>query len=122
MTLTAADRQTIHSVIERQLLAFQQDDAERAFSCASPGIREKFGPAANFLRMVQVAYPAVYRPRSVLFETLVCIQCLPAQEVLFLSSEGTLMKALYLMQKQPDGSWKIDGCFLKASQDDDLAE
>lgn len=122
MNVTAADRRTIRSVIEQQLIALQTDDAETAFALASPDIQAKFVTAANFLYMVKVAYPAVYRPRSVMFETLVLVQDIPAQEVFLLAPDGTLMKAIYLMQKQLNGAWKIDGCFLEVSQDSDPAK
>jgi hypothetical protein len=34
------------------------------------------------------------------------------QPVLLLDPEGVLMRALYLMEKQPDGTWRINGCYL----------
>lgn len=112
MTLHAADRTEIRSVIEAQLQAFQNDDAEAAFGFASPSIREVFSTAKNFIQMVQQSYPAVYRPRSVIFEALTNLQGVPAQPVLLLSEAGVPVRALYLMEKQPDHSWKISGCYL----------
>jgi len=112
MTLNNQDRILIRSVIERQLKAFEQDDAATAYTFASSGIREKFGSPESFLEMVKTAYPAVYRPRSVMFESLGSVQGVPAQEVILLSPEGKLVKAIYLMEQQADGSWKIGGCFL----------
>jgi hypothetical protein len=64
------DQVAIRSVIEQQIQAFQRDDANAAFSFASPGIRAKFKTSNNFLQMVQMTYPSVYRPRSVMFERL----------------------------------------------------
>lgn len=106
------DQEAIRSVIEQQLQAFQQDNASAAFSFASPGIRAKFGTPQDFLRMVQVTYPSVYRPRSVMFERLGLVNGLLAQELLLLDPAGKLVRALYVMEKQPDGSWKIGGCYL----------
>ena len=112
MDVNDIDRAAIRSVIQRQLQAFQADDAAAAFEFASPEIREKFGTAENFLRMVKLAYVAVYRPRSVMFENLVTVKGIPTQEVFLLGPDGNLVKALYLMELQPNGTWKISGCFL----------
>lgn len=120
MNVTSHDRQAIRSVIEDQLCAFQRDDAEAAFSFASEDIQAKFATAQNFLHLVKVAYPAVYRPRAVLFETLEVDQS-PMQEVLLLAPDGTVFKAMYLMHKQETGDWRIDGCFLESSENLDLA-
>jgi hypothetical protein len=112
MEVTETDRTTIRSVIERQLQAFQNDDATGAFAFASPGIQERFGTPENFMHMVKTAYPAVYRPRSVLFEDLTNMRGVLTQVVLLLDPEGVPMRALYLMEKQSDSTWRIDGCFL----------
>jgi hypothetical protein len=110
--LTAADRLGIQTVIEQQLKAFRQDDAARAFAFASPSIQAKFGTPAVFLRMVQTAYQPVYRPRHVTFKELQLKDGVPTQEVFLVGPDGVPVMAFYLMQKQPDGAWKIDGCYL----------
>ncbi len=120
MNLTAMDRQMIRSVIEQQLLAFQQDDATAAFAFASEDVQAKFVQAKHFLDMVKLAYPAVYRPRAVLFETLADDHA-PIQEVLLLAPNGDLVKAIYLMHRQSAGTWLIDGCLLESNESLDLA-
>ena len=70
MKITETDRTAIRCVIERQLQAFQNNDAISAFAFATPGIQRQFVSPENFIHMVKTAYPAVYRPRSVLFENL----------------------------------------------------
>ena len=42
--------------------------AARAFSYATPGIRELFGSPETFMAMVKSSYPVVYRPRNVVFQ------------------------------------------------------
>jgi Domain of unknown function (DUF4864) len=106
------DPMAIRSVIEQQLQAFQKDDANKAFSFASPSIQKQFGNAQNFMSMVKESYPAVYRPRSVIFEKLNLVGGNPTQSVLLLDPGGTLMKAVYIMEKQANGSWLINGCYL----------
>mgnify|MGYP005841796305 CR=1 FL=1 len=112
MEVTATDRAEIRSVIERQLKAFQNDDAIGAFAFASPGIQMRFKSPENFMEMVKTAYQAVYRPRSVLFEDLTKMGGVLTQPVLLLDAEGVLMRALYLMEKQADASWRINGCYV----------
>ncbi|MEG3844133.1 DUF4864 domain-containing protein [Microcoleus sp. herbarium14] len=112
MQITDRDRAFIRSAVEQQLQAFQKDDAAKAFAFASPGIQQQFRTAENFMHMVKIAYQAVYRPRSVLFESLATVEGIPAQPVLLLDSEGIPVRAIYIMEKQFDNSWLINGCYL----------
>ena len=100
------------AVIENQIAAFQRDDADGAFAFAAPSIRQKFGDAATFIRMVRDGYRPVYRPREVLFRGIDATGALPIQEVLVVGPDGRGFIARYPMQKQPDGGWLIAGCFL----------
>ncbi|MEE3719015.1 DUF4864 domain-containing protein [Tumidithrix elongata RA019] len=112
MHLTNSDKEEILSVIKKQLEALQKDDAIAAFSCASEFIQAQFGSPATFMDMVKTAYPAVYRPRSVIFEDIALINGAIAQPVLLLGQDDDLVMAYYLMLKQSDLSWKINGCIL----------
>lgn len=113
MNITQSDRAAIRSVVERQLAAFQRDDAVGAFAFASLEIQAQFLTAANFMQMVKRSYPVLYRPRSVIFEELTTLQGSLAQPVLLLDAQENLLKALYLMEKHPDGHWRIQGCYLQ---------
>ena len=112
MDISDNDRRSIRTVVEAQLCALQQDDAETAFSFASPGIQAMFRTPERFLHMVQQSYEPVYRPRSVIFEDLATLQGTPTQPVLLLSPQGIPVRALYLMERQPNGVWKVNGCYL----------
>jgi hypothetical protein len=112
MEVTDNDRTAIRFVISHQIEAFQKDDAVGAFSFASREIKAQFGTPENFMRMVKTAYDPVYRPRSVMFEKIAYIEGFPSAQVLLLDREGRLIKAIYLMQRQPNGNWKIAGCQL----------
>ena len=110
--VSPSDTRAVREVIEAQLDAFRKDDAARAFSLATPGIRERFGSAGDFLDMVRNSYAVVYRPKSVLFEAPVLIDGEVVQPVRMTDAEGRGWIALYPMQRQPDGSWRTNGCQL----------
>jgi uncharacterized protein DUF4864 len=112
-----ADRGAIRALIEDQLAAFQRDDAGAAFGFASPTIRGQFGTAENFIGMVRRGYAPVYRPREVAFGALVGMEGRIVQKVLLVGPDGQPVTALYIMEKQPDGTWRIDGCLLTQSDD-----
>lgn len=110
--LSGQDALAIRAVIAEQLDAFAQDDAPRAFSLATPGIRAQFGTPEAFIEMVRTGYPVVYRPKSVQFEEPVIAGGEVIQPVRMIDSEGRAWLALYPMQRQPDGAWRINGCQL----------
>ena len=102
----------IRSVIQDQLGAFTRDDAAGAFGYASPGIQRMFGTPENFMNMVQQGYPPVHRPQSYVFGMLRQEPEGPVQEVVITDASGAQWLALYSMEQQPDGAWKISGCSL----------
>ncbi len=110
--LSAADRASIRQVVEKQLDAFQRDDAVEAFSYATPSIQAQFGNPADFIRMVRTAYEAVYRPRATLFLDAFVTEDFIVQPVQVVAPDGTVMIAFYTMERQPGGEWRIAGCVL----------
>ena len=110
--LSAPDAAAVREVIEAQLDAFRRDDAQRAFSFAAPGIREQFGSAENFMQMVRTSYGVVYRPRSVKFETFEVVDEQVFQPVRMTDADGQAWVAIYGVERQSDGSWRINGCRL----------
>jgi hypothetical protein len=106
------DARAVREVIEAQLDAFRSDDAERAFSLATPGIRATFGSPENFMDMVRSSYAVVYRPKSVAFEAPVLVDGQIVQPVRMTDAEGRIWLAIYPMQRQADGSWRTNGCQL----------
>ncbi|MBD2358248.1 DUF4864 domain-containing protein [Tolypothrix sp. FACHB-123] len=112
MDISPSDAIAIRETIERQLAAFQKDDSAGAFALASPEIQIQFRNPENFIQMVRLGYPAVYRPRSVFFEKIKTIHGKITQLVLLLGPDGIPVRALYIMDKQRDALWKINGCVL----------
>ncbi len=106
------DALAIRAVIADQLDAFTHDDAPRAFSLATEGIRAQFGTPEAFINMVRSAYPVVYRRKAVRFETPAVIEGEIIQPVRMTDAEGRTWLALYPMQREADGGWRINGCQL----------
>lgn len=97
-------------VIEAQLTAFARDDARGAFAYASPPTQAIFGSPERFMSMVRESYPAIYRPQAVAFSSRIRT---PggghAQPVSLIGPDGLGVVAMYRMEEQPDGSWRIAG-------------
>lgn len=110
------DATAIRAVIAEQLEAFARDDARRAFALATTGIRERFGTAEVFMDMVRTGYPVVYRPKSVQCEQPAVVDGEVIQPVRMTDAEGNAWIALYPMQRQADGVWRINGCQLARLQ------
>lgn len=103
----------IREVITNQIAAFQRDDGAAAFAYASPDIQNKFGTVDNFMAMVRSGYPAVYRPVSYEYGSLLNYRGSPIQLVTFVGADGKIIIARYWMEQQSDGQWKIDGVELR---------
>ncbi|MCI0431944.1 MAG: DUF4864 domain-containing protein [Rhodospirillales bacterium] len=112
-----ADRAAIAQVIQSQMAAFQKDDGPTAYGYASPTIQQKFVNPDIFLEMVKTGYPAVYHPREVQFRELKVENGRLLQEVFVVGPDGNPALAIYEMQRQPDGSWRINGCWLTRAPD-----
>jgi hypothetical protein len=110
--VSPSDKAAIAAVIQDQIAAFKVDDASRAFGYASPGIQAKFGTPEEFLNMVRTGYGQVYRAAEVTFRDITIEQGVPVQAVEIRGMDGTGVLALYFMERQADGSWKINGVLI----------
>jgi len=106
------DRAEIVRVIGAQMDAFLRGDGTEAFSYAAPSIRAMFQTPERFMTMVQRGYLPVYRPRNVQFLDLVESSGRPLQKVQVVGPDGLPVMAVYTMELQPDGTWRIAGCVL----------
>lgn len=106
------DRRAGREAITSQIEAFKRDDGAAAYGQAAPSIQQIFPSQDGFMEMVRQGYRPVYRPRTYEFgatreEGDGFEQALRIQD-----AEGVDWDAVYTLQKQPDGSWKISGCRL----------
>jgi len=112
--VSSSDRDAIRDVIQSQVEAFRRDDGEAAFGFASPNIRGMFGTSEIFMDMVRQGYRPVYRPRVFEFREIVTLHGMVTQKVHVIGPDGRPVTAFYPMSQQPDGSWRIEGCYLQA--------
>ena len=115
--LSTADRAAIQQIIQAQVDAFRRDDGDAAFGYASPTIQGMFGRSDVFMDMVRQGYQPVYRPRVFDFREIVDLHGQPAQKVHVVGPDGRPVTAIYPMTQLPDGSWRIDGCYLQAPEE-----
>ncbi len=108
----ADDIGAAQDVIRSQERAFSRDDANAAYSYAAPAIREIFPEARTFMFMVQHSYPPVYRHKSFEFGEVRAQDGRVAQRVHIIDADGQPWEALYTLEQQDDGSFKITGCIL----------
>ena len=104
-------------VIHAQEQAFGRDDATAAYSYAAPAIKQIFPAADIFMSMVENTYAPVYRHKSFEFGDSRIEGNWIAQRVHIIDANGEAWEALYTLEQQGDGSYKITGCsLLKAGQ------
>jgi hypothetical protein len=113
--LPAAEWQAIKKVIAAQRAAIIAGDADRAFAYASPGIQQQFRDAATFLAMVDAAYAALESARYVEFLEGAVLDGIVVQPLRLIDADNTVRVALYTMEKQADGGWRISSCRIAPS-------
>ncbi len=101
----------VQSVISDQIEALMADDADRAYSYASPDIRSLYPDKNTFLTMVRKNYQPVYHAGNYAFgrSKLIGGGEMVLQEVMISGREGKDWTAIYEMRLMDDGSYKVNG-------------
>jgi ketosteroid isomerase-like protein len=111
----ASDQDQIKAVIEEQLNAFAVDDGATALTYAAPMVKQIFRTPEQFMAMVKKGYQPVYRNSARLFGDVFQDGLgRPAMRVVLTGADGKRYEAMYAMEKQADGTWKIAGCVILA--------
>jgi len=102
---------TARDIIEKQISAFLNDDIETAYSFAAPGIKAAYPDPRFFVEMVKRNYGPVYRPGNYAFGrgVLGADGNTIAQELLITGPMGKDWRAVYVLEKQADGAFRITG-------------
>ena len=110
--VTERDARAVNTVIEAQLQAFTEGDAQSAFAHASPAIRTQFGNAQNFMSIVRAGYPMLVQITARSFFVPEWAGGTLLQKVQLRDRAGTQWLATYQLQQQADSTWRIHGCVL----------
>ena len=103
-----AQQGAITDVIDQQLMAFKADDVDRAFTFASPNIKNIFRTPENFGTMVRNGYPMVWRPAEVRYLELREVAGSLWQRVQITDAQGRVHLLDYQMIETENG-WQING-------------
>jgi ketosteroid isomerase-like protein len=111
--------QALRQTIGQQINAFQRRDKAAAWALATPQLQKRFSNPDVFMAMVDGHYEAIAKAHKFNFEAIAKRADsggdMRVQKVFLTDQRGKGFFATYLMQKQPDGSWKIAGCQLLKS-------
>ena len=112
-----AEIKAAQETIGAQIEAFKRGDDATAYGYAAPTIKNIFPTLEAFMGMVTGAYQPVYKPQSYAFgksEEMGATSII--QQVLIVGPDGKDYEAVYTLERQPDGTYKITGVSLKASK------
>lgn len=116
---TPGEWQAIKRVVGDQLAALRKNDGARAFTFASRALQAQFESVENFMRMVHAGYQPLIDARYDEFLEGAVIDGRPIQPLRLTLQDGTVLVALYTMEKVPDADgdarWRIAGCMLAPS-------
>jgi hypothetical protein len=111
-----AEIRAAQSAIDGQMQAFSRNDNEGAYAFAAPNIKRIFPTVDIFMDMVTGAYQPVHKPRSYAFGKVEEMSATSIiQQVLIVGPDGKDYEAVYTLELQPDGAWRITGVSLRAS-------
>ena len=104
------------TTIDSQIRAFLADDPRTAYSYAAPNVQRIFPTVEAFMGMVTGGYMPVYRPKSYAFGKIeVTGPNSITQQVLIVGPDGKDYEAVYTLELQPDGVYRITGVRLRAA-------
>ena len=115
LALASADWTAIRDVIGEQLEALKAGDGAKAMTYAAPGIRAQFGTPDTFMRMVREGYAALLTARRTQFLEGAVIDGTIVQPLRLILPDDSVLVALYQLQRQRDGTWRIAGCVIAPS-------
>ena len=96
-------------IIESQIQAFLDENAELAYSYAAPLIKMKFNNPQEFMYMVKNYYEPVYNPKQFQFIDAKYFEGAIFHQLKIISQKNEAFVATYSLI-QDEGKWKISGC------------
>ena len=111
-----AEIKAAQGTIQNQLEAFKAGDNATAYSFAAPNVQKIFPSVDIFMGMVTSGYRPVHQPQNYAFgkvEEMSPTQII--QQVMVVGPDGKDYEAVYTLELQPDGVYRITGVSLRAS-------
>tara|TARA_B100000965_G_scaffold172137_1_gene143748 strand:+ start:393 stop:815 length:423 start_codon:yes stop_codon:yes gene_type:complete len=105
------DLSQTQTIIENQIKAFQNKNAELAFSFAAPIIKLKFNNSEDFMSMVESYYEPVFNPKQYYFIDSKYFEGSIYHNLQIISQTNVSYLATYSLIKD-NNEWKISGCAL----------
>ena len=96
-------------IIESQIQAFQNKNAELAYSFASPIIKLRFNNPQEFMSMVKSFYEPVYNPKQYYFIESKYFEGSIYHQLQIISQSNMSYLSTYSLIKD-ENEWKISGC------------
>lgn len=96
-------------IIQSQIQAFLDENAELAYSYAAPLIKMKFNNPLEFMSMVKNYYEPVYNPKQFNFIDARYFEGAIYHQLQVISQQDESFLATYSLI-QDEGKWKISGC------------
>jgi hypothetical protein len=96
-------------IIESQIQAFQNKNAELAYSFASPMIKLRFNNPQEFMSIVKSFYEPVYNPKQYYFINSKYFEGSIYHQLQIISQSNTSYLATYSLIRD-ENEWKISGC------------
>ena len=96
-------------IIESQIQAFLDENAELAYSYAAPLIKMKFNNPLEFMSMVKNYYEPVYNPKQFYFIDARYFEGAIYHQLQVISQQDESFLATYSLI-QVGGKWKFSGC------------
>lgn len=110
--VTPEDAAAIRMLVRAQLVALRGRNAVGAFDLCAPSMRERVQSADMLLDTVRAQMGDVRDFQRVYFGDLMITPEGVGQRVRFVDADGGAHRALYLVERQPDGLWLTNGCIM----------
>ncbi|MBI1891492.1 MAG: DUF4864 domain-containing protein [Burkholderiales bacterium] len=110
--LTSSEVTAIQKTVRQQIDALANDDALGAFALTSTDTRTRIGTPDDFLRLIKEEYDPVYRHRLALYSPPQIVNGKTYQLVRLTDLDSRVWIAIYLLDRDEVGDWKIEGCQL----------
>lgn len=110
--LSSVDLDEIRSVIGRQIAAFRSRDGQAAWGLCSEEIRQTFETPEALLRTVRERYAPLLTADVLRFGEIMITPVGLGVVCEVVDGEGAVAHAVYIVCRQEDGFWAVNGCIL----------